>query len=50
MGASIRDHSGRAIVGIAVSLIRSEANAPTLEKLGADIRAAAQTLARRLGN
>lgn len=50
LGAAIRDHSGRAIAGIAVSLIRSEADAPTLDKLGADIRTAAQTLGRRLGN
>ncbi|KTR07805.1 hypothetical protein NS365_02355 [Aureimonas ureilytica] len=49
LGASIRDHSGRAIAGIAVSLIPGEANAPLRQKLGADLRTVAQILTRRLG-
>ncbi|MBB4000274.1 IclR family transcriptional regulator [Aureimonas pseudogalii] len=50
LGASIQDHSGCAIAGIAVSLIRNQASTHTLDKLGADIRTAADAIARRLGN
>ena len=50
LGAPIRDHSGRVLAGLAVSLIRSEASAPLLERLGARIRSAAEAITRRLGH
>lgn len=50
LGASIRDHSGQAVAGIAVSLIRSQSSAALLETLGGRVRAAADAIARRLGN
>ncbi|SKA02188.1 IclR family transcriptional regulator [Consotaella salsifontis] len=50
LGAPIKDHSGRALAGIAVSMIRSEATGPLLEALGERIRCAADTLTHRLGN
>ena len=50
VGAAIHDHTGRVVAGLAVSLTRGEATDPMLEKLGADIRAAAAALSHRLGN
>lgn len=50
IGAAIRDHSGRAVAGIAVSLLRGQAQSATLKSLGARLQTAADAFSRRLGN
>lgn len=49
VGAVIRDYSGAAAAGIAVSLIRSEAGDDKVARLGEELRAAAEALSEKLG-
>jgi DNA-binding IclR family transcriptional regulator len=49
LGAAIRDHAGRAIGGIAISLTRSEATEVTVQALGIQVQAAAEEITRKLG-
>lgn len=49
IGAALRDYSGKAVAGIAVSLMRSEASAEAVLELGEKMHAAADALSRRLG-
>lgn len=49
IGAVIRDYSGAAAAGIAVSLIRSEAGDDKVARLGGELRDAANALSERLG-
>lgn len=49
IGAGIKDHSGRSIAGIAISLLRSEASDAVIASLGETMRLAAANLSRRLG-
>lgn len=50
IGAVIRDYSGAATAGIAISLTRSEADDGMVTRLGAELREAAQALSIRIGN
>lgn len=49
IGAAIRDHTGQANAGIAISLMKSEATAETLEKLGRTMQKAASELSQQMG-
>lgn len=49
IGAAIRDHAGKAFSGIAISLIRSEANDDTIQRLGHALRETATALSKRVG-
>lgn len=49
VGAALRDHSGRAVAGIAVSLMEGEASPDAVRKLGKEMRSAADVLSLRLG-
>lgn len=49
IGAAIRDYSGAASAGIAISLIRSEASDEMIASLGEELRETAQALSERLG-
>ncbi len=48
--APVRDHSGKAVAGIATSLIQSEASADVVAGLGETVRNAARDLSTRLGH
>ncbi|MEH0071470.1 IclR family transcriptional regulator C-terminal domain-containing protein [Pannonibacter sp. Pt2-lr] len=50
LGAALRDHSGEAIAGIAISLLRSEATAEAIAGLGTRIRTTAADVSRHLGH
>ncbi|MGU3401514.1 IclR family transcriptional regulator [Brucellaceae bacterium D45D] len=50
VGAALRDHSGRAIAGIAVSLIKSEASQDVIHQLGENLRSAADLMSIKLGD
>jgi DNA-binding IclR family transcriptional regulator len=50
IGAVIRDHSGTAAAGIAVSLIRSEAGDEKVGLLGEELRQTAKALSEKLGH
>lgn len=50
VGAALRDHSGKAIAGIATSLMRSEASADIIGELGSTMRATAGRLSEQLGH
>ncbi|MFN3498736.1 MAG: IclR family transcriptional regulator [Pannonibacter indicus] len=50
LGAALRDHSGEAIAGIAISLLRSEATAEAIADLGERIRTTAADVSRHLGH
>ncbi len=49
IGAAVRDHSGRGVAGIAISLIQSEASNDIIESIGKRISSAASELSARLG-
>ncbi|WKL23601.1 IclR family transcriptional regulator (plasmid) [Agrobacterium tumefaciens] len=49
IGAAIRDHSGRAIAGIAVSLLRSETSAEMPHQLGLTLMKVAGHLSQQMG-
>ncbi|MFK4825898.1 IclR family transcriptional regulator [Paenochrobactrum sp. BZR 588] len=49
IGAAIRDHTGYANAGIAISLLESEATAETIEKLGHIMQKAASDLSMQMG-
>lgn len=49
IGAAIRDHTGQANAGIAISLLESEATAQMIEKLGRKMQKAASNLSAQLG-
>jgi IclR family transcriptional regulator, blcABC operon repressor len=49
LGAALRDHSGQAAAGMAISLLRSDAAPGRLPELGAMLAEAARTISRRLG-
>lgn len=49
IGAAIRDYSGAASAGIAISLIRSEAGDERIARLGEELRETAKQLSERLG-
>jgi DNA-binding IclR family transcriptional regulator len=49
IGAAIHNHEGKAVYGIAISLIRSEADKETIERLGLALRETAQALSQRMG-
>ncbi len=49
VGAAVRDHSGKAVAGVAASLLRSEATNDAITKLGATMRRTAGNLSRQLG-
>ncbi len=50
IGAPVRDHSGKAVAGIATSLIQSEASADVVAGLCETVRNAACDLSTRLGH
>lgn len=50
LGAALRDHSGQAVAGIAISLLSSEATAETIAGLGIRIRTTAEDVSRHLGH
>lgn len=50
VGAAVRDHSGKAIAGLAASLLHSEATDQAIATLGENIRDTAQNLSRQLGH
>jgi DNA-binding IclR family transcriptional regulator len=49
IGAAIRDYSGAASAGIAISLIRSEASDKKIACLGEELRTTANALSEKLG-
>ncbi|GLS44272.1 IclR family transcriptional regulator [Methylobacterium brachythecii] len=49
LGAAIRDHSGKPIGGVAISLMESEALPDVLGRLGTELRQSADAISRRLG-
>lgn len=49
IGSAVRDYSGRAVAGIAVSLLRNEASDDYIAELGKRMRNVADTLSARLG-
>lgn len=49
IGAAIRDYSGAASAGIAISLIRSEASDQKIACLGEELRTTAEALSEKLG-
>lgn len=49
LGAVVRDHTGASVAGIALSLTRSEASDEAITHIGAQLRAAADTISRQLG-
>lgn len=50
IGSAVRDYSGKAIAGIATSLLRSEASAQMVADLGETMRRAAASLSQQLGH
>ena len=50
VGAAVRDHSGKAIAGLAASLLHSEATEQAIAELGERTRDTAQSLSRQLGH
>lgn len=49
IGSAVRDYSGKAVAGIAVTLLRSEASDDYLNELGQTIKRVAETLSGQLG-
>jgi len=49
LGAAVRDHTGKAIAGMAITLMRAEADDSSLKVYGEAIRNSAASLSRRLG-
>jgi DNA-binding IclR family transcriptional regulator len=49
VGAVIRDYTGKAIAGIATSLMRSEASPEVIADLGAMMCKTANTLSKQIG-
>ncbi len=49
IGSAVRDYSGRAVAGIAVTLLRNEASNDDISELGRKMRAVANTLSGQLG-
>ncbi|WP_296099789.1 IclR family transcriptional regulator [uncultured Agrobacterium sp.] len=49
IGAPLRDHSGAAVAGIAISILRSEASDDKIAELGAQLQAIAQGMSEGLG-
>ncbi|WP_138466751.1 IclR family transcriptional regulator [Poseidonocella sp. HB161398] len=49
LGAPVRNHEGRVVAGLALSLTRSEATAEKVEELGAQLRSAADGISALIG-
>jgi DNA-binding IclR family transcriptional regulator len=49
IGAAVCDHTGKAVAGIAVSMLETEGSAVTIDRVGVKLKQIATALSRRLG-